>query len=76
MPISLQLAGKGLFFIPLIFTLPMFFGLLGVEMCQAVSDVLSFAVTIPIMIYTFKEFAREEVVRGTTVNQHTKQEEL
>ncbi|WP_130829535.1 MATE family efflux transporter [Prevotella rectalis] len=67
---------QGLFFIPLIFTLPMFFGLLGVEMCQAVSDVLSFAVTIPIMIYTFKEFAREEVVRGTTVNQHTKQEEL
>ena len=54
----------------------MFFGLLGVEMCQAVSDVLSFAVTIPILIYTFKEFAREEVVRGTTVNQHTKQEEL
>lgn len=67
---------QGLFFIPLIFTLPMFFGLLGVEMCQAISDVLSFAVTIPIMIYTFKEFAREEVVRGTTVNQHTKQEEL
>ncbi|MGG6544875.1 UNVERIFIED_CONTAM: MATE family efflux transporter [Prevotella sp. 15_C9] len=67
---------QGLFFIPLIFTLPMFFGLLGVEMCQAVSDVLSFAVTIPIMIYTFKEFAREEVVRGRTVNQHTKQEEL
>ncbi|MBF1596723.1 MATE family efflux transporter, partial [Prevotella sp.] len=36
----LAAARQGLFFIPLIFILPSYFGLLGVEMCQAVSDVL------------------------------------
>lgn len=47
---------QGLFFIPLIFILPHFLGLYGVEMCQAVSDLLSFISTVPIIIYTFKEF--------------------
>ncbi len=51
---------QGLFFIPLILLLPSWFGLQGVEMCQAVSDILTFAFTIPIMTYTFKEFAREQ----------------
>ena len=41
----LAAARQGLFFIPLIFILPSYFGLLGVEMCQAVIDVLSFMLT-------------------------------
>ena len=49
----LAAARQGLFFIPLIFILPEFFGLLGVEMCQPVCDTLSFLATIPIMVYTF-----------------------
>lgn len=53
-------SGQGLFFIPLILLLPSWFGLQGVEMCQAVSDILTFVFTIPIMTYTFKEFAREQ----------------
>lgn len=57
----LATARQGLFFIPLIFILPKFYGLLGVEMCQAVSDTLSFLATIPIMIYTFKEFDHEQL---------------
>ena len=45
---------NGLFFIPLILLLPHFFGLLGVEMCQAWSDFLSFAIAVPITISGFK----------------------
>lgn len=56
----LAAARQGLFFIPLILLLPRVYGLLGVEMCQAVSDAISFAFTIPIMVYTFREFAREK----------------
>lgn len=46
---------QGLFFIPLIFVLPYFYGLFGVEICQAVSDVISLIVTIPIVWTAFKE---------------------
>lgn len=63
----LAAARQGLFFIPLIFILPSYFGLLGVEMCQAVSDVLSFTLTVPIVIYTFREFSREAAAKKTTV---------
>ena len=45
---------QGLFFIPLILVLPRFFGLFGVEICQAVSDFISFIVTIPVVWITFK----------------------
>ena len=63
----LAAARQGLFFIPLIFILPSYFGLLGVEMCQAVSDVLSFMLTVPIVIYTFREFTREAAAKKATV---------
>lgn len=56
----LAAARQGLFFVPLIFILPRFFGLLGVEMCQAVSDTLAFIATVPITIYTFREFSKEQ----------------
>ena len=59
----LAAARQGLFFIPLIFILPAHLGLLGVELCQAVSDVLSFMLSVPIVVYTFKEFNKEAVVR-------------
>ena len=63
----LAAARQGLFFIPLIFILPSYFGLLGVEMCQAVSDLLSFVLTVPIVIYTFREFTREAAAKKATV---------
>ena len=63
----LAAARQGLFFIPLIFILPSYFGLLGVEMCQAVSDLLSFVLTVPIVIYTFREFTCEAEARKETV---------
>ena len=46
---------QGLFFIPLIIILPHCLGLLGLEICQAVSDLISLIVTIPIVWSAFRE---------------------
>lgn len=48
-------ARRGLVFIPFILLLPHLFGLMGVAMCQAVCDVVTFMLAIPIMRLTFKE---------------------
>lgn len=50
---------QGLFFIPLIIILPHYFGLFGVEICQAVSDLISLVVTIPIVWTAFREMSTE-----------------
>lgn len=56
---------QGLFFIPLIFILPHFFGLTGVEMCQAMSDLLTFFLAIPLTCGVLQEMKRkEESLRG------------
>lgn len=41
---------SGLFFIPIILTLSNLFGLIGIEISQTVSDILTFFVTIPFVI--------------------------
>jgi len=51
----LAAARSGLFFIPLMVILPCAFGLMGVEMCQTVSDVLAFSLTLPILYSAFRE---------------------
>lgn len=48
-------ARSGLFFIPLIFLLPHFWGLLGVEMCQAWADICSFTLSLPIAWSAFRD---------------------
>ena len=53
-------ARSGLFFIPLIIVLPRCFGLMGVEMCQAMSDVCSAVITVPIILSAFREMSAEE----------------
>ena len=53
-------ARSGLFFIPLIFILPHFFGLLGVEMCQAWADACSFLMAVPIAMSAFSDMRREK----------------
>ena len=40
---------QGVFFIPLILTLPRLFDLFGVEICQPIADVLTFFVTVPFL---------------------------
>ena len=56
----LAVSRRGLFFIPLIAILPAYFGLKGVEMCQAWSDVCAFILTVWVMYGAFAEFSREE----------------
>jgi len=49
---------NGIFFIPTILILPRLMGLTGVEICQAVSDVLSFALCIPLMVNYLREISK------------------
>lgn len=51
---------QGIFFIPLAFILPNMFGLLGVELIQSISDVLTFIVSIPFIIWIFRMLSRKE----------------
>lgn len=51
----LAAARQGLFFVPLIILLPHYFGLTGVECCQAVSDVLAFLLAVPLVKWVFRE---------------------
>lgn len=51
-------ARSGLFFIPLILVLPRHFGLLGLEMCQAVADVFSFALCAPLAWSAFRDMEK------------------
>lgn len=47
---------QGIFFVPLILILPQFMGLQGIQMTQAIADLLTFAVSIPFHIIVFKKF--------------------
>ena len=53
----LALCRQGLFLAPIVLVLPLAFGVLGVEMAQSVSDVLTFAVTIPFMRRILRELS-------------------
>lgn len=53
-------ARQGLFFLPLIFILPYFFGLLGVQICQSVADICAFLMAIPLSISVLLEMKKEE----------------
>ena len=48
----LAAARNGLFFIPLIFVLPYLFGLQGVVICQSLSDICAFSLSIPMIRHT------------------------
>lgn len=47
----LSIGRQGLFFIPAILLLPMFLGLKGVEMAQAVADVCTFMLSVPFAVW-------------------------
>ena len=51
----LSSARKVLVFIPFILILPHLFGLMGIAMCQAVCDVVTFIIAIPIVRSAFRE---------------------
>lgn len=49
---------SGLFFIPAVYILPLFFGLSGVEMSQAVSDLCAFLLSVPVAWSVFRDFKK------------------
>ncbi len=53
-------ARQGIFFIPLIWILPAFFGLLGVQMCQTWSDACSFLLSLPLGVSVLREMKAQE----------------
>ena len=55
----LSIARQGLFFIPLVLTLPLFLGQTGVEMTQAVADGLTMVCAVPIHLYVMKTMGKE-----------------
>lgn len=57
-------ARTGLFFVPAILILPQFFGLFGVQMSQAVADLCSFVLCVPLAGTTLLEMKRLEKERA------------
>lgn len=53
-------ARQGYFFIPFILLLPQFFGLLGVQITQAVSDVATLILSIPLTLSVLREMKEAE----------------
>ena len=51
---------QGVFFIPLILTLPRMFGLLCIEICQPIADVLTFVVTVPFLFPFLHQLVKME----------------
>ena len=56
----LAMARQGIFFIPLVWILSFSLGFLGVQMTQAVSDVLTLACALPIQLKVLRELAAAE----------------
>lgn len=56
----LAAARRGLFFIPFLLLLPRSFGLYGLVISQPLADVCSFAVSLPLLLFTFWQFRKEE----------------
>ena len=55
----LAMARQGLFFVPAVLILPRLFGLFGLQISQAVADVITFAVAIPLQISVLREMDAE-----------------
>ena len=51
---------NGTFFIPLILILPALYGTLGIQLTQAVADVLSFFLCVPLLLWYFKKLPNEK----------------
>ena len=67
---STGLAGKsavlsalrsGLCFIPLVLILPVFFDLAGIQVSQPIADIITFSVSVPLVIRFFKELPGDEI---------------
>lgn len=59
----LALCRQGLFFIPAILVLPVFWGVLGVQLAQPLSDILTFAVSVPFLLRYLRELAQMDAAQ-------------
>lgn len=64
----LSMNRQGIYFIPAIIILPRLFGLFGVEISQAVSDILSMITAIPYLVWFFKKLNRLEKEKEQLIN--------
>ena len=55
----MAVARQGLFFIPLVLFLPLAFGVLGIQMAQAISDLCTLLCAIPLQMYILRSVSRE-----------------
>jgi Na+-driven multidrug efflux pump len=53
----LSMCRQGIFFLPILYFAPMFLGLQGVEMTQAMADVCTFLLAIPVAIGVYKKLS-------------------
>jgi len=51
----LAMARQGVFFIPAVLILPHLLGLFGLQISQAIADVITFAVSVPLQLSVFRE---------------------
>lgn len=58
---------QGIFFIPLILILPACFGLLGIQIAQSVSDMLTFLVSIPFHYAMFRKYLPVKSMNNSNV---------
>ncbi|NLO86840.1 MAG: MATE family efflux transporter [Clostridiales bacterium] len=56
----IAISRQGLFFIPTVFILEKFFGLLGIQMSQSVADVLSLMLAIPLTLSVLRDLKDKE----------------
>lgn len=56
----LSIGRNGLFFLPAVLLLPLWLGLQGVQMAQAVADVLTFLLSVPYAVWICRRLARME----------------
>ena len=60
----LAMARQGMFLMPLVLILPRFFGLVGLELCQPISDVLTLLLAIPLQLRILQELSAPDRVQS------------
>lgn len=59
---------QGFCFIPLILTLPRMYGLVGIEICQPIADILTFLVSLPFLLSFLKELKQMPQEEPTSIS--------
>ncbi len=69
----LSVSRQGLFYVPAVVALPKIFGLIGIQSCQAVSDLFAFFFALPFTFIFFKDLKKRR--RETVKEENLRQEE-